>query len=117
MKTNTKKCIIFALILGGLAISTSACRKPQESSPTTSTLSSEVADSVLTMKVKAALVENETLRPYHIDVVTTNGDVGLTGFVDTQTQIDLAIELVRKIQGVHAIHEHMTIGHDHLGNN
>jgi osmotically-inducible protein OsmY len=107
MKINTQKWIICPLVVVALVITMTACNKYQETVPLPTNLNSEV-DSEITMKVKAALVENEILRSFHIDAVTTNGDVALTGLVDSQSQIDLATEISRKIKGVHTIHEHMT---------
>jgi osmotically-inducible protein OsmY len=95
-------------MFSSMATFMTACNKPQEPTPSAAPFGSEVADSEITMKVKGALAENEILRPFHIDVVATNGDVALTGVVDSQNQIDLATEITRKVKGVHTIHEHMT---------
>jgi len=44
-----------------------------------------------------------------ITVVTTKGDVRLTGILDSQAQIDEAIRIARAVNGVHAIHHELTI--------
>ena len=42
-------------------------------------------------------------------VVTTKGDVRLTGVVQSQVQIDTALRIARAAEGGHTIHDELTI--------
>jgi osmotically-inducible protein OsmY len=87
------------------------CNKSQEpkAAAPASMAGVEVSDSDLTTQVKTALIRDETLKGFDIAVVTTKGDIRLTGVVDNQSQIDQAINLARSIEGAHAIHDELTI--------
>jgi hypothetical protein len=94
-----------------MAMSIIACNKPQEntgSAPLGST-GLEAVDRGVTTRVKAALKGDENLKGFDIAVVTTKGDVRLTGVVDNQSQIDHVIKLARSIEGAQAIHDELTI--------
>lgn len=70
---------------------------------------SEVIDSDVTMRVKTALFADEALKNFNITVQTRKGDVLLTGEVDNQSWIEPLDKLIRSIEGVHTIHNHLTI--------
>lgn len=57
-------------------------------------------DSVLTSKVKSSLLTDPDVKSFDIAVVTNNGEVQLSGFVGNQSQIDRAIDVARKTEGV-----------------
>jgi hyperosmotically inducible protein len=59
-----------------------------------------IDDSVITAKVKAALIENATTKGHEINVETQNGVVQLSGFVDTSAQKTAATSVVQTIEGV-----------------
>ncbi|NNM51959.1 MAG: BON domain-containing protein [Pseudomonadales bacterium] len=63
----------------------------------------------VTHHVKTALIQNESLKGYDITVVTSNGDVRLTGILNNQAQIDEAIKIARASEGVHAVHDELTL--------
>jgi hyperosmotically inducible periplasmic protein len=71
--------------------------------------SQETTDSAVSSAVKTALLQNSDLRTFDITVVTTKGDVRLTGKVDTQAQISTALGVARAVQGVHSIHDELTL--------
>lgn len=60
----------------------------------------KVDDSVITTKVKAALISDSIIKSFDIGVVTRDGEVQLSGFVEDQTQVDRAIEVAREVEGV-----------------
>jgi len=68
-----------------------------------------VDDGIITAKVKSALLADPNVKSFDIAVVTRKGDVQLSGFVDNQAQIDLAIELARKVEGVANVGNEMSI--------
>lgn len=69
----------------------------------------ETTDSAVSSAVKTALLQNSDLHTFDITVVTSKGDVRLTGQLDTQAQISTALSVARGIQGVHSIHDELTV--------
>ena len=59
-----------------------------------------VSDSVVTAKVKAALVKDLHLKGFDISVETFHGTVQLSGFVDNKEQVARAGEIAASVQGV-----------------
>lgn len=57
-------------------------------------------DSVVTAKVKAAIVEEPTLKVFQINVTTYHGIVQLSGFVDKAENVEKASEVTKKVAGV-----------------
>lgn len=87
------------------------CNKPTEMPGTqpSATEGAHINDSDVNVAVRSALVQDEILKGFRITAETAKGDVKLTGVVDNQGQIDYADELVRNIDGVHTIHNHLSI--------
>jgi hyperosmotically inducible periplasmic protein len=59
-----------------------------------------VDDSTLTTKVKSALLAEKDVNSFDIKVKTFNGTVQLSGFVDSQWQIDRATQVASAVTGV-----------------
>jgi osmotically-inducible protein OsmY len=59
-----------------------------------------VDDSVITSKVKAALVADPVTKAREISVETFKGVVQLSGFVSTAAEKEKASEIARKVKGV-----------------
>lgn len=59
-----------------------------------------MSDSALTGKVKAKLLADTDVKGTDINVETNKGDVMLSGFVESQAQIDKAATLARGVEGV-----------------
>jgi hyperosmotically inducible protein len=57
-------------------------------------------DSVVTAKVKAALIKDLELKAFNVDVETYRGRVLLSGFVDDQRQAQRAVQLAAAVRGV-----------------
>ncbi len=77
--------------------------------PVASQASTNVTDLDVTEHVKTVLHQNESLKPFNIDVVTLKGDVRLMGVLDNQAQIDQAISIARAAEGAHTVHDELTI--------
>ena len=73
------------------------------------TVGNTVDDGIITTKVKSALLADPNVKSFDIAVVTRKGEVQLSGFVDNQAQIDQAIELARKVEGVANVGNEMSI--------
>jgi hyperosmotically inducible protein len=54
----------------------------------------------MAMKVKAALIENEQLSAAAITVEASNNRIRLSGFVETDSQRQLASEVASQVPGV-----------------
>lgn len=68
-----------------------------------------VDDAVITTKVKAAIFNEPTLKSAEINVETFKGSVQLSGFVNSQADINKAIEVTRTVKGVQAVKNDMRL--------
>lgn len=78
------------------------------SGPST-TMGEKVDDTVITTKVKTALLADDAVKGLDISVNTTMGAVALTGAVENQMQIDRAVELAKAVEGVQNVQNGMTL--------
>jgi len=68
-----------------------------------------IDDTVLTTKVKAAVFNEPTLKSAEINVETFKGVVQLSGFVNSQADINKAVEIARGIEGVKSVKNDMRV--------
>lgn len=68
-----------------------------------------VDDSVITTKVKAAILNEPSLKVAEINVETFKGVVQLSGFVSSREAANKAVELARKVPGVSSVKNDMRI--------
>ena len=68
-----------------------------------------VDDSVITAKVKAAILNEPTLKVAEINVETFKGNVQLSGFVSSAASADKAIEVTRRVAGVKSVKNDMRV--------
>ncbi|GFO69084.1 BON domain-containing protein [Geomonas limicola] len=68
-----------------------------------------VDDSVVTSKVKAAIVNDMALKGLQINVKTYQGVVQLSGFVNSTANASRAEELARGVQGVTEVHNDLIV--------
>jgi len=66
-----------------------------------------IDDSVITTKVKAAVFNEPTLKSSEINVETFKGVVQLSGFVNSQTDINKAVEVAGRVVGVASVKNSM----------
>lgn len=78
----------------------SKVEEPARAPAANTTLGTEIDDSLLTTRVKAALLDNIDIKSFDLKVETRKGDVMLSGFVDNQAQIDHALAIARSVPGV-----------------
>lgn len=62
-----------------------------------------IDDTVVTTKVKSALLADNTIKSREISVETFKGRVQLSGFVSSQTEANRAVEVTRGISGVRSV--------------
>lgn len=77
------------------------------STPTKEGSGEYVDDSVITTKVKAAIFNEPTLKSAEINVETFKGVVQLSGFVNSQSDINKAVEVARGVNGVQSVKNDM----------
>ena len=68
-----------------------------------------VDDSVLTLKVKTAILGDESLKSSEINVETFKGVVQLSGFVNSQADINHAVVVAKNITGVTSVKNDMQL--------
>jgi osmotically-inducible protein OsmY len=68
-----------------------------------------IDDTVITAKVKAALVNDPDLKATEINVETFKGTVQLSGFVSSRADIDKAVAVARNVKGVTAVRNSMLV--------
>ena len=111
--TQRKPTFLLAGSLIGLAALTLvACNKPpemvQEPAPSI-TLGTQVDDAVITSGVKSALLADDLVKSFDLQVETRKGTVQLSGFVDSQAQIDQALAITRSVAGVTEVENAVTL--------
>ena len=67
------------------------------------TVGNEIDDTVVTARVKSALLKEDDVKSFDLKVETRKGKVQLTGFVDTQVQLERAVALTRTVEGVTSV--------------
>src|SRR5688572_6509241 len=68
-----------------------------------------IDDTVITAKVKAALIEDDDLSASEINVETFRGTVQLSGFVSDRSDIAKATEVARDIDGVVSVENDLVL--------
>jgi len=68
-----------------------------------------VDDTVLTTKVKAAILDQPTLKSAEINVETFKGVVQLSGFVSSQANINTAVMTAKNVKGVSSVKNDMRV--------
>ena len=101
MKTGTLK---LTALLAVLAVA-SAC----SSTRTQQSVGEVIDDSVLTSKVKVALIDDPVTKAGQINVETYRGVVQLGGFVDNAQQKDQATKVARSVTGVKEVRNDLRV--------
>ncbi len=68
-----------------------------------------IDDSIITTKVKAAILHEPTLKSSEINVETFKGTVQLSGFVSSGASINKAIEVTEGVKGVKSVKNDMQV--------
>jgi len=82
---------------------------PQASPAPGATVGTVVDDSVLTAKLKSALLVDPGVKGIDVKIETRKGEVQLSGFVDDQSQIDRAVTIARNMEGVRSVENKMSL--------
>lgn len=77
--------------------------------PTRESTGEYLDDAVITTKVKAAILDQPTLKSPEINVVTYKGTVYLRGVVGSQSSISEATNVARSVSGVKSVKNEMRV--------
>jgi hyperosmotically inducible protein len=115
--TNTSRS--YPLVLGvaltlGVALASAGCNRQEATpvagmAPSATTVGTEIDDTVVTTRVKSALLADQDVKGFEIKVETRKGMVQLSGFVDNQAQVERAIGVARAAEGVKGVENAMTL--------
>lgn len=95
----------FAFILPLVMLSLIGCA----STPSHESTAEYVDDSVITLKVKAAIFAEDSLKSAEINVETFKGVVQLSGFVNSQADINRAVVVAKGVNGVTSVKNDMRL--------
>lgn len=74
-------------------------------------LKSYASDTATTSEIMARLMASKQVEARHISVTTTHGNVVLSGQVDDRRQKQAAAEIVKKVSGVSAVKNELSVSH------
>jgi hyperosmotically inducible protein len=92
-------------VIAALVVLVSACG----STPTQESTGEYFDDATITVKVKAALIEDKAVKAADIKVDTYRGDVQLSGFADNAAEVARAVELAQRVPGVRLVRNDITL--------
>jgi hyperosmotically inducible periplasmic protein len=102
MRTQTFKTVAAAIVL---TVALAAC----DTMSGRETPGEYVDDTVITSKVIAAIVQDETLKKSQVSVETMERVVQLSGFVDSAQVASRAGDVARKVAGVHSVKNNLVV--------
>ncbi|WP_431222305.1 BON domain-containing protein [Serratia sp. L9] len=88
-----------------LAMAVSACAPTAKSEGT----GGYIDDTVITTKVKSALLADKTIKSTEISVETFKGQVQLSGFVSSSADANRAVQVTRGVAGVKSVENAMRV--------
>lgn len=103
MKTNQRFAILLLAVAAATGIAGCA------SSPTKESTGQYVDDTVITTRVKAAIIKDDMLKATEINVETFKGVVQLSGFVSSEAHINRAVQVTQGVPGVRSIKNDMRL--------
>lgn len=92
-----------ALASGATLITIAGCASTQTQEGT----GEYIDDSVITTKVKTAILKDSNLKSSEINVETFKGVVQLSGFVSSPADINRAVTVSRRVKGVKSVENNM----------
>ncbi|GAA4027983.1 BON domain-containing protein [Actimicrobium antarcticum] len=106
-----------ALVVVFVAAILSGCNRQSDTATTPSSggtvagssVVAAVDDSIITTKIKTALLADPIVKGTEVKVATTGGAVALSGAVETQAQIDQAKKVAEAVAGVKSVSSNLTL--------
>jgi hyperosmotically inducible protein len=112
MKTRLGLLVSATTLAAVISVLVGGCSKPADETgmpPPSTTVGTEIDDSVVTTRVKSALLADPDIKSFDFKVETRKGEVQLSGFVDNQAQIDRATAVIRGVAGVKNIENKLSL--------
>ena len=109
MKRPTITVIAAAIVLAFGASAMAAEGTSKLATGKTETPGAYIDDAVITAKVKAAILKDESVKATEVNVETYKGIVQLTGFVKSQANIDKAVKIAKAVDGVISVQNNMVV--------
>ena len=112
MRVDRKLLVLGVTLAGAMSVLVAGCGDRQEQPsppPASTTVGTEIDDTVVTTKVKSALLADPDIKSFDLKVETRKGAVQLSGFVDNQTQVDRALAATRAVQGVKSVENNIAL--------
>ena len=107
---------VLAVMLGSvlasgsaLAANTTAESAGQKVDSSMNKVGNFMDDSTITAKVKAALVDHESIKSTDISVKTEEKVVTLSGFVESQAQAEEAVKVTKEVEGVTSVSDKLHV--------
>ena len=97
--------VLVGFVLAAVFVTMLGCA----STPGKSGTGEYIDDTVITTKVKAAILNEETLKSAEINVETFKGVVQLSGFVNSEADIAKAASVARGVKGVSSVKNDMRL--------
>jgi len=94
-------CLVLIVFVAALA----ACASTSQKSST----GEYVDDTVITTKVKSLLAADDFLKSFQISVETYKGVVQLSGFVNSRSAVNKAVEIAESVQGVQSVENDLIV--------
>ena len=110
MRITNRPSRLVAALATTLLLTITACGKladPPTAPVAKTTIGTEIDDSVVTANVMSAFVSESDIKSLDIKVETRKGEVQLSGFVESQVQMDRAIVVARAVPGVTGVQNNM----------
>lgn len=111
-KSRLETFTLNTVLASVLAVVAVGCSKPVDSvglPASSTTVGTDIDDSVITSSVKSALLADADIKSFDFQVETRKGEVLLSGFVDNQAQLDRATAATRAVAGVKAIQNNVVL--------
>lgn len=112
MKTPIGLSLISMALAATMTLAVVGCSKTDESKglpPPSTTVGTEIDDSVITTAVKSALLADPDVKSFDLKVETRKGEVQLSGFVDNQAQIDRATTIAQNVSGTKSVQNRVSL--------
>lgn len=97
--------VLYAFMLAASLVSFTGCAATAKHDST----GQYIDDTAITTKVKTAIFGDPQLKLFEIKVVTVKGVVQLSGSVGTRDEQLRAVAVARKVEGVKAVEDNMTV--------
>ncbi|HDG1674361.1 TPA: molecular chaperone OsmY [Kluyvera cryocrescens] len=109
-KTLLAVMLTSAVATGSVYAETTTMDKAQASAESAGNkVGSFMDDSAITAKVKAALVDNDSIKSTDISVKTDKKVVTLSGFVQSQSQAEAAVAAAKAVEGVSSVSDKLHV--------